>query len=266
MDVVAFLPAPLLLQLRVALGRTHAVRPASSWAELTELIDGRADVVVADPTSEGVATGMPALTALLARHPGLPLVPYLALSPPGLRAVADLARHGVEQVVLHRFDDEPTRFRELLERRAGDALTESFLATIGGSLERLPSPLATAVRRMYRQPHGARTAQALAASAGMPRRTMYRHLAAAGFTSPIRLVQGARLLRAYLYLRDAGHQVEDVIAKLHYGSPHALGRHTRDAFGVTPSALRRVADGPHVVTRLAQHLLAGRARPGSAHA
>ena len=256
-DVAAFLPAPLLMQLRVALGRSHQVHAAASWAELAVLATRRADVLVVDPTTDGVETGVAAAVELRARHPTLPLVPYVALSPASLRAVVDLAQQGVEQVVLHRFDDEPARFRELLERRAGDALTETLLAAIGESLARLPLPLATAVRRMFRQPHRVWTAQELAAWAGMPRRTMYRQLEAAGFASPRRLVQGARLLRAYLYLRDAGHHVEDVIVKLQYGSPHALGRHTREAFGVTPSALRRAVDGPEVVARLARRLLAG---------
>ena len=257
-DVAAFLPPPLLTQLRVALGRAHPLRVAPSWEELDALARrARVDVLVVDPTTEGPTPGVTAVVELAARHPSVPIVPYVALSPESLRAVVALARAGVEQVVLHRFDDEPTRFRELLERRAGDALTETLLAALGAPLGRLPLPLAAAVRRMFRQPHRVWTAQDLASSAGMPRRTMYRQLEAAGFASPRRLVQGARLLRAYLYLRDSGHLVEDVMLKLQYGSPHVLVRHTRETFGVTPSVLRRSVDGSEVVARLAQRLLAG---------
>jgi AraC-like DNA-binding protein len=246
------------MQLRVALGRTHRLYVASSWAELDTLARrSRVDVLVVDPTSEAATPGVTAVVELCARHPSLPIVPYVALSPESLRAVVELARAGVEQVVLHRFDDEPPRFRELLERRAGDALTDALLVTLGEPLARLPLPLAAAVRRMFRQPHRVWTAQDLASSAGMPRRTMYRQLEAAGFASPRRLVQGARLLRAYLYLRDSGNLVEDVMVKLRYGSPHVLVRHSREAFGVTPSVLRRSVDGPEVVARLAQRLLAG---------
>lgn len=258
MDVAAFLPPPLLTQLRVALGRAHPLRVAATWEELDTLARrARVDVLVVDPTTDGPAPGVTAIVELAARHPSVPIVPYVALSPESLRAVVALAQAGVEQVVLHRFDDEPTRFRELLERRAGDALTETLLGALGAPLARLPLPLAAAVRRMFRQPHRVWTAQDLASSAGMPRRTMYRQLDAAGFASPRRLVQGARILRAYLYLRDSGHLVEDVMVKLQYGSPHVLVRHSRDTFGVTPSVLRRSVDGPEVVARLAQRLLAG---------
>jgi len=226
------------MQLRVALGRTHRLHVAASWAELDTLARrSRMDVLVVDPTSDGPSPGVVAVAELSARHPSLPIVPYVVLSPESLRAVVELARQGVEQVVLHRFDDEPPRFRELLERRAGDALTDTMLMALGEPLARLPLPLAAAVRRMFRQPHRVWTAQDLASSAGMPRRTMYRQLEAAGFASPRRLVQGARLLRAYLYLRDSGNLVEDVMVKLQYGSPHVLVRHTRETFGVTPSAL-----------------------------
>ncbi len=258
MDVAAFLPPPLLSQLRVTLGRTHRLHVAASWEALDTLTRrSRVDVLVVDPTAEGSPSGVAAVAELTARHPSLPIVPYVSLSPESLRAVVALARLGMEQVVLHRFDDEPTRFRELLERKAGDALTETLLAALGEPLGRLPMSLAAAVRHMFRQPHRVWTAQDLASSAGMPRRTMYRQLEAAGFASPRRLVQGARLLRAYLYLRDSGNLVEDVMVKLQYGSPHVLVRHTRETFGVTPSALRRDVDGPEVVARLAQRLLAG---------
>ena len=258
MDAAALLPSPLLSQLRVALGQAHRVHAATTWSELDALTRRTAvDVLVVDPTMEGPTGGVAAVIELAARHPSVPLVPYVALSPASLRAVVELAAHGVEQVVLHRFDDEPQRFRDLLERRAGDALTETLLQELAASLARLPLPLAAAVRRMFRQPQRVWSAQDLAASAGMSRRTMYRQLEAAGFASPRRLVQGARLLRAYLYLRDSGNLVEDVVAKLHYGSPHVFVRHTRETFGLTPSALRRGVEGPEIVARLARRLLAG---------
>jgi AraC-like DNA-binding protein len=257
-DVAAFIPPPLLSQLRVTLGRAHRLHVATSWEALDTITRrARVDVLVVDPTAEGTPSGVGAVVELSARHPSVPIVPYVALSPESLRAVVALARQGVEQVVLHRFDDEPTRFRELLERRAGNALTEALLTALGEPLARLPLPLAAAVRQMFRQPHRVWTAQDLASSAGMPRRTMYRQLEAAGFASPRLLVQGARLLRAYLYLRDSGNLVEDVMVKLQYGSSHVLGRHTRETFGVTPSALRRDVDGPAVVGRRAQRLQAG---------
>jgi AraC-like DNA-binding protein len=255
-DVVALLPPVLLTQLRVALGPPHRLAAAASWAELDRLARRTAvDVVVLDPGMDG-GGGVREVLGFLARHPSMPVVMYVMLTPASLRAVVELARHGLQQVVLHRFDDAPERFRELLAP-AGDALTEELLAALAPSLGRLPPALAGAVKRMFRRPHMVWNAQDLAAAAGMPRRTLYRRLEAAGFASPRRLVQAARLLRAYVYLRDPGNLVEDVVAKLRYGSPHAFVRHTREACGLTPSVLRREVEEAEFVALLRRRLLAG---------
>lgn len=257
MDVVALLAPTLLTQLRVALGPPHRLAAAESWEGLDRLVRRTAvDVVVLDPMAEG-GDGVAEVLGFWNRHRSVPVVTYVTLTPASLRAVVELARHGLQQVVLHRFDDAPERFRELLARQAGDALTEELLGALSPALGRLPPPLAGAVKRMFRRPHLVWTAQDLAAAAGMPRRTLYRRLAAAGFASPRRLVQAARLLRAYLYLRDPGNLVEDVVVKLRYGSPHVFVRHTRETFGLTPSALRREVEGAEFVALLRRRLLAG---------
>jgi HJR/Mrr/RecB family endonuclease len=64
---------------------------------------------------------LPAIEFAKATRPDLPLVLYTPLTPNAIRAVVSAAKLGVEHVVLHRFDDEPKRFRELLEQ-------EGFLA------------------------------------------------------------------------------------------------------------------------------------------
>ena len=255
-DVVALLSPVLLTQLRVALGHPHRLVVAGDWSELDRLVRRTAvDVVVLDPCADG-CDGVAEVLGFLSRHPSVPVVTYVMLTPASLRAVVELARHGLQQVVLHRFDDAPARFRELLSP-PGDTLTEELLTALAPSLRRLPPALEGAVKRMFRRPELVWTAQDLAAAAGMPRRTLYRQLEAAGFASPRRLVQAARLLRAYVYLRDPGNLVEDVVVKLRYGSSHVFVRHTREACGLTPSVLRREVEGAEFVALLRRRLLAG---------
>ena len=259
MDVLAHLPPVLLARLRVALGQHHRLLAADGWPTL-DLLARRnvVSVAVLDPLCDGGGGEEgEAVRDFMSRHPSIPVVLYVALSPTSLRAVVQLARHGVETVAIHQFDDDPRRLRELLERQPGDAVTETLLAELAGPLGRLPPALAEAVRAMFRQPHRVWSAQDLALAAGLPRRTMYRQLEAAGFSSPRRLVQGARVLRAYLYLRNPGNLVEDVVAKLRYGSSHVFIRHTRETCGLTPSALRHGMEEPEFVALLTQHLLAG---------
>ena len=51
-----------------------------------------------------------------ARNASLPVIVYTTLAPASMRHVMRLARLGVQHVVLNRFDDEPRRFLELIER------------------------------------------------------------------------------------------------------------------------------------------------------
>jgi AraC-like DNA-binding protein len=254
-DVATLLSPPLLSQLRIALGPQHRVLSATEWPELNaEIRRNPVDVVVVDPSAGG-PLAVAQVIGLRSRYPSLPVVLYLVLSPATLRAVVELAKYGIHQVVLHRFDDEASRLRELLVRQSGDALTERLLDLIAGPLAQLQVSLAGEIRQMFRAPHGYVSAQDLASAAGLPRRTMYRQLLAAGFSSPRLLVQAARMLRAYLYLNDPGNLVEDVVAKMRYGSSRIFVRHARETSGLNPSALRQRVGGDEFIARLAARLV-----------
>ena len=121
MEVVAFLPPPLLSHLRVVLSRGHSLTAVPSWDSLDEVVRHRVvDVAVIDVQADENGTAM-GVRAFLSRHPTMPLVVYTTLSPSSLQGIVELAKHGVEHVVLHRFDDDPRRFLELLERLPGTA-------------------------------------------------------------------------------------------------------------------------------------------------
>ena len=256
-DVIAYLSPLLLMQLRVVLGQSHRLLPVADWRQLDLTVRRTVvDVAVLDPLADG-SDGTAAVRAFQQRHPSVPLVLYIRLSPDSLRSVVALAHLGQPQVVLHRFDDEPERFRQLLERRPHERFAESLLVRLEPALGRLSLPLAGAVRLLFRQPHRIWSAQDLATAAGCPRRSLYRQLEMAGFHSPRQLVQAARLLRAFVYLKDPGNLVEDVVAKLRYGSSHVFIRHTRETCGLTPSALRGRVDGETLVETLVERL-AGR--------
>ena len=104
-------------------------------------------------------------------------------------------------------------------------------------------------------------AQDLAIAAGVPRRTMYRELDAAGFASPRLLVQAARLLRAYSYLREPGHRVTDVAEKLGYASTRTLLKHARELVGTRPSELREGLEEGEFVARLLATIRGGETAP-----
>lgn len=218
-----------------------------------------ADVAVVDPAADGTVR-VTEIVELIGRHPSLPVVVYTTLTAQALRAIVEMAKQGVQQVVLYRFDDEPTRMRELLEQQPGLALSGALLELLAGPLAALPTALSRAIERMFQRPGLFHIADDLATAAGMPRRTLYRTLEGVGLASPSTLVRGARLLRAYSYLRDAGHSAEDVAAKLGYSSRQIFARHVREFFGVRPTQLRRQVQEGECVRRLAAMLYA----PGTA--
>lgn len=260
MDVVALLPRPLLAQLESILRPEHALEPACDWDDLRALLDRTApDVLVADPLAgagQGSGCiGIAALEDIIARAPATPVIVYTSLSPVSLRAVARLARSGVEHVVLHRFDDDRRQFRQMLERVPAVALGDRMLQELAGPLSKVPFSVVRAIEQLYRAPKQFRTASDLAGAAGMPLRALYRHLSPAGLPSIRALVVSARLLKAYSCLRDTGRPAKAVASETGCHSPWQLSQHMREMTGRTTEQVRRDLAPEELVGLLVRRVL-----------
>lgn len=256
MDVVAYLPAPLLSHLRIVLGDRHQLTSADGWDALELAVrKEQADVVVLDPTLPGTVR-VSETVLLQERYPSLRVVVYTSLTPSAMRMVVELAKHGLQHVVLHRFDDDPRRFTELLTQLPGHALGELLLEKVEEAVRALPPRVGGAVARMMRAPRHYSTVDDLAAGAGMTRRQLYRVLEGAGFTSPRLLVQAARAVRAFAFLRDPGRLLEDVSEKLGYSEPRVLNRVMLDLVGTRPLEARGTMSPQEFVERVAARLFA----------
>jgi AraC-like DNA-binding protein len=253
-DVVAFLPRHLLSHLRVDLGSEHSLTPVASWSELQATVQHQAtDVVVADPTATGTVQ-VEALEYLRRHYPSLPVIVYTLLAPASIKAIVQLAKSGVEHVVLHRFDDEPRRFLELLESTPGYALGDRMLMELAGAVSCLPVTVVRAIDQLFRSPARFKNAQDLAAASGMNLRTLYRNLEPAGIFSARSLVVSARLLRAHAYLQDPGRSIKDVAAKTGYHSSWQLSQQMREMTGYTTEQARRELTGDAIVSLLAEQV------------
>jgi len=253
-DVVAFLPRHLLSHLRVVLGSEHSLTPVASWSELQATVQHQAtDVVVADPSANGTVQ-VEALEYLRRHYPSLPVIVYTLLAPASIKAIVRLAKSGVEHVVLHRFDDEPRRFLELLESTPGYALGDRMLMELAGPLSCLPVTVVRAIDQLFRSPARFKNAQDLAAASGMNLRTLYRNLEPAGIFSARSLVVSARLLRAHAYLQDPGRSIKDVAAKTGYHSSWQLSQQMREMTGYTTEQARRELTGDAIVSLLAEQV------------
>ncbi len=271
LEVLAYLPPPLLSHLRVVLSGNsgYSLTAVERWDVFADALrQGAADIIVVDPCADGVGRATP-LAALLESRLTLPVVVYTPVSPVSFQAIAELARHSahhaVHHVVLHRYDDEPRRFLELLERQPGTSLTVALLEELAPRLATLPPSLARAVERLVQRPTDFRDVADLARAARATVRTTYRHLERAGLRSPRAVIVVARLLQAYAYARDPRQSLEAIAKKVGYSAPRMLTKHMRGAVGATPRAVRRLMRPSELVYALAQWLAPTVARdPGLA--
>jgi len=265
LHVAALLPSNLLTHLRVVLGEHHSLSAAGSAAELYTLLrSSDVDVLVVDPVMhEERSDG--ALDELVAAYPQVPAIVYTTLTPAAMRQVVRLARLGLQHVVLNRFDDEPSRFLDLIERAPAHPLAEAMLQELAVPLRALPVIVTRAIEQLFRSPARVKNTQELASLAGMIPRTLYRHLMPVGL-QPRQLLICARLLRTYTLVREPGVRVKEVAFKLGYADPDHLTEQLREWTGCSPKDLRSTLSPDRFVRLLASHLLRSNAEHGVADA
>lgn len=261
MHVVALLPRNLLSHLRVVLGEQHALSTVGNAAELYTLLrSSDVDVLVIDPLMQrGKSEG--ALDELVAANAQVPTIAYTTLTPEAMREVVRLARVGLQHVVLNRFDDEPSRFLDLIERIPAHPLAEAMLQELAVPLRELPVIVTRAIEQLFRSPSRVKNTQELASLAGMIPRTLYRHLMPVGL-QPRQLLICARLLRTYTLVREPGVRVKEVALKLGYADPDHLTEQLRIWTGCSPRDLRSTLTPERLVRTLASHLLRSNAEHG----
>jgi AraC-like DNA-binding protein len=254
--IAAHVPPPLRPPLRTAIGEHHRIAEAADWADLADIVKRRpVDLVVADPAADG-SVNVSAVATMLERFPRTPVLVYTVLGPSAVTAMADLSRRGLRDVVLHRYDDSPKRFHQVLERVARKQLSQYVVANISDALGLLPDSIARAIEQAFDRPQAFSTIADIASAAGVPLSKLYRSLQATGFQSPRRILVAARVLRAHAYMREPGYTVRDVAQKLGYSHPRILARHTHLALGVKPRHLRRRMSDDAVVGRLVDWMYA----------
>lgn len=213
---------------------------------------GDADLLIVDPAIRD-GSQAEAIEEIIARDASLPVVVYTTLSPVSMRHVMRLATLGVQHVVLNRFDDEPRRFLELIERVPAHPVAELMLRELAEQLRSMPVVLARAVEQLVRSPSRVRTIPDLAAMASMTSRTLYRHLTPMGLP-PRQVIISARLLKAYVFLRGPDSRLKEVALKLGYAQPEQLSEQLRDWTGLAPKDIRRTLTPTEFVRRIVDHL------------
>ena len=238
MEVLARLSAQLAAQLQIALAGEHSLTVVDGWGALLLAIQERpVDLVVLDPrTSGGLELGQ--ARELLARHPTLPVVIYTTLAADSMQATVMLAKLGVQHVVLRGFDDEPRRFRQMLDQLPAARLSDSVLRHVLPHLHDAPVLFVRAIVRLFEAPQEFLDVEELARMSGMTRRSLDRWFERSSLASARTMILVARLTRAKHYMGDPGFLLENIAKKLGYSSIRVFARQVRTATGMTPSTMR----------------------------
>jgi AraC-like DNA-binding protein len=211
---------------------------AKSWDEVNAIVREKpVTALILDPGADG-SMNVEAVESLIRRYPSLPIVAYVFLTKDSFGAIAQLSRAGLKNVVLQKFEDSPTKFRETVERARGNPLKRRLLDGLRPQLSQLPRKLVATVDEMLESPHRYKSAQDVAQRAEMSPLKLYRNFSIAGLGSPRRLLRAAKLLKAVGYLQDSGYSVRDIARKVGYRSSRIFAEHTLDVFGLTPSRVR----------------------------
>ena len=256
MLVAACVKPSKLTRLQGAAGHRHNVHAALDWAHADVIIRRNpVDVLVVDPqfdsASEARSDG---IRAVRDRYRALPMIVYSTLAAQTLRPLVELGREGLQQLILYGLDDGPRQLRHMLERQPGILLSEKVLRILQRPLSRTPDRVSQAVERLIRNPSIFKGVPDLAAAAGVPRRSLYRQFERAGIVTPRGLITGARLLRAYAFLREPAYSLDAVDHHVRFTDAEAMARAMKWGVGITPGRARERIGPDEFVARLAARL------------
>lgn len=265
MHVAACLQPAKLARLQGAAGNRHRLFVALDWAHADVIIRRQpVDVLVVDPQfASGGEPRTDSIRRVRDRYRALPMIVYSVLAAQTLLPLVELGREGLEQLILFGLDDDPQHIREALERQPGIVLSEQLVERLRRPIGRVTPAIGDAVERLMRNPAAFRGVPDIVASAGVPRRSLYRHLQRAGFVSPRELLAGARLLRAYAFLRQPTYSLDLVASHLRFTDAESMTKAMKWAIGITPARARDRIAPEEFVSRLAERLCPGSV-PGAA--
>lgn len=240
MIVAACVEAPKLARLRGAVATNDRLHVALDWEHADSIMRRQpVDVLVVDPffgSTTQPQTGP--IRTLRSTFRSVPFVLYSVLAAHTLRPLVELGREGMEHLVLYGVDDDPRQLRNVLTRQPGVALSEQLMTKLQPRMRALPAEVSRAIERVVHTPAAFKGVPDLASAANISRRTIYRECERAQLASPRELIAGARVLRAYAFLRESDYAIEDVAEHLRFSSPHHLTKTMRWACGMTTARAR----------------------------
>lgn len=140
----------------------------------------------------------------------------------------------------HHARPELTTLERLILRSVQPPYLWDLLTELEDCLGQLPQAVQHGIRAAVLLPEAPPTGAALARSAGIGRRALYRRARRIGLPSLRLLLSAGRFLRAYSMLADTGCSVRRASQLAGYPSARAFGSHALALTGLPPTRLRRM--------------------------
>jgi AraC-like DNA-binding protein len=239
-----------------------ALRPAASVAfctrreEVMALVrDQAAAAVVIEPRDARDEDMAPTVRLLKRGYPSVAVLVYCRVAPADCRMLLPLTRAGVDELILHGFDDA-TSFRTALV----SALGTSALSHALEELRRVvPDDMMPTVEYCLGRAARSPTVEEVAAALGVHRKTLASRASSAGLPSPRSLIAWGRLLVAARMLEDPRRSVEDVARALGFSAAAELRNMFRRYTRLRPLEVRH-AGGMECVLALLKGTIGSPAR------
>jgi AraC-like DNA-binding protein len=216
-------------------GMAH-VRMCERDEELLTLVaNGLASVVVVDLRDRAGTPTIGVVRHIRELYPSVPVIAYCALTPDSSRDILELARAGVNDLVLRGVDDVGVPLRAAISSAQDHCGAKEVLAALGPLL---PPSVVPFIRYCLENGRRALTVPEVARALGVHRKTLVERHSAAGLPSPSAMIQWCRLLVAARLLEDPGRAVEHVALLLDFPSGTSLRNMLKRYTGLRPGEIR----------------------------
>ena len=244
--IAALLPtAACRTRLDEAVRGAHSVRQCDDWVILTRACESEpVHLAVFDLYANG-RTSFDHVRLLRLRFPRLALLAYSVLTADRGREMFDLARCGVDDLVVVDVDDDAATLRGHVDK----AEARSAAALVRPAVAALPILVRDAVLAAVTRAHERLTGDALAKRLGTSRRELTAALADAKLPPPNQLITWGRLIVAAHLLEETDRSADGVSAILDFASPAAFRHACRRYLHATPLEVRQEG-GAGYVTQL----------------
>ena len=236
--IVAVLVRELAARARIqdALRGYAAVRTCDQQDEMLALVsEGLAGVVVVDVRDRTGAPTIAMVRTIREGFPSVPVVAYCALTPDSSREILDLARAGVNDLILRGVDDVGVALRSVITTAQEHCGAKHVLEAIAPLV---PPSVVPFLRYSLEHARQTVTVADVAAALGVHRKTLVDRLATAGLPTPSAMIGWCRLTLAAQMLEDPGRSVEQIALLLDFSSGASLRNMLKRYTGLSPREVR----------------------------